>query len=63
MSIVDNFRKLPTPLIVLHIFSKVLIGFGLGIVLGSQLYHLAGWIILAGIILSIPAGYKIISGK
>lgn len=63
MSIVDNLRKLPTPLLVLHIASKAIIGFGLGIMFARQLSNLGGWIILLGIILSIPPVYKIFRGN
>ncbi len=63
MGLVDNFRKLPTAMIILHIASKAIIGFGLGILLASYLRGFGGWIILLGIALSILPIYKILTGK
>ncbi len=63
MSYVDNLRKIPTPMICLHIFSKVMIGFGLGVVFAKSMRGYGVWIIVAGIVLSIPPLYKIITGK
>jgi len=60
---VERFRKLPTPLMFLHVFSKVLFGFGLGLLLGN-IWEAAGLpIIIIALILSIYPVYKIISGK
>ena len=59
MSLVDKFRSLSTPMIGLHIASKAIIGLGLGVVLAQYLQGFGGWIILAGIVLSIPPIYLI----
>jgi hypothetical protein len=60
---IERFRKLPTPLMFLHVFSKVLLGFGLGLMLGN-VWEVAGLpIIIIALALSIYPAYKIISGK
>ena len=47
----------------LHVFSKVLFGFGLGLLLGN-IWEAAGLpIIIIALVLSIYPAYKIISGK
>jgi hypothetical protein len=61
--LIENFRKLPAPLIILHVFSKALFGFGLGILLSDYLKYCAIWIIVAGVLLSIPSAYKIFFAK
>jgi len=63
MGFVKRFRELPTSLMILHVASKVIVSFGLGIVLAKQLGDLGGWIIILGIVLSIPSAYRILSGK
>jgi len=63
MSIIDNVRKLPAPFLVMHIASKAILGFGLGIVLAKQLSDFGGWLIALGLLLSIAPGYKIIMGE
>ncbi|NQT21958.1 MAG: hypothetical protein HQ579_00805 [Candidatus Omnitrophica bacterium] len=60
MSIVDKFRNLPTPLLLLHILSKAIIAFGLGVLLASYFKTYAVWIITGGIVLSIPPIYLIL---
>ena len=54
MSLVDKFRKIPTAMIALHIFSKVLIGIGLGAILAKYLVGIEWWLVIVGVILSIP---------
>lgn len=61
MSVVESFRKLPTPMIILHIFSKVVIGFGLGMVFAGNLNFSGWWIVCLGVILSIPPIMKILN--
>ena len=59
----ERFRKLSTPLMFLHVFSKVLFGFGLGLLLGN-VWETAGLpIIIIALISSIYPAYRIISGK
>lgn len=60
---VERFRKMSTPLIFLHIFSKVLFGFGLGLLLGNLWEKYGLPIIIIAVLLSIYPAYKIISGK
>jgi len=71
MNYVDNFRKMPTPMIVLHVASKAIIAFGLGVLLGERIKDGSGGlisispmlIILLGIILSVPPLIKIFKGN
>ena len=63
MSIIERVKNLSAPILVLHIASKAIIGFGLGIVLANQLREWGGWIIALGTLLSLIPGYKILSGK
>ena len=46
----ENFDRLPRPLLVVHIFSKLLFGMGLGILLASYLsglnWQLYGWLLI-----------------
>jgi hypothetical protein len=60
---IERFRKLPTPLMFLHVFSKVLLGFGLGLLLGNLWEKYGLPIIFIAVLLSIYPAYKIISGK
>jgi hypothetical protein len=59
MRLIERFKRLPGPMIVLHIFSKVLIGFGLGVVLAQYIPGAGVWCVVAGVILSIPPIYMI----
>ena len=46
----EKFDRLPRPLLVVHIFSKLLFGMGLGILLASYFsglnWHLYGWLLI-----------------
>jgi len=46
----EKFDKLPKPLLVIHIFSKLLFGMGFGALLASYLssinWHLYGWLLI-----------------
>jgi hypothetical protein len=59
MNVIDKIKVLPTPLFILHFSSKVLIGFGLGIVVARCMQGLGWWIVGLGIVLSVPAIMKI----
>ena len=59
MSIVDTVKKLPNPVLVLFIASKFFIGLGVGVLLAGHLYGGALWIILIGILMSVPGAYII----
>jgi hypothetical protein len=60
---IDRLRRLPAPLLILHIFSKILFAFGLGLLLGNLWEKYGLPIIIIAILLSIYPSYKIISGK
>ncbi|MGB2629922.1 MAG: hypothetical protein WBD24_00765 [Candidatus Omnitrophota bacterium] len=57
VNLVDRLRALHGSMIGLHIFSKVLIGFGLGVVFAKHLAGLGWWIVLLGVVLSVPPIY------
>lgn len=61
MNMVDKVKGLPTPLFMLHFFSKMVFVFGLGILLASRLEGLGWWIIGLGVVLSIPTAIKILT--
>ena len=61
MGIIDKVRGLPTPLFMLHFFSKIVFVFGLGILLASRLEGLGWWMIGLGVVLSIPTAIKILT--
>lgn len=63
MSLVDGLRKLPTPMITLHIFSKVLIGIGIGSLFANFIVGVEWWLIIGGIILSVPPAIGIFKRK
>lgn len=60
---IKRFKKLPTPLMVMHITGKVIVCFGLGILFADYLTKFVWWIILLGVILTIPSGNRILTGK
>jgi ABC-type spermidine/putrescine transport system permease subunit II len=63
MGLADNFRKMSTSMIVLHVASKVIIGIGLGALLAEWIAPVAWWLVIAGIVLSIPPIYLILKGE
>jgi hypothetical protein len=60
---IDRFRKLPTALIILHVTAKVVFMFGLGVVLAEHLHGAGWWLMGAAVLMGIPGGYKVLSGK
>ncbi len=60
---IKRFRKLPTPLLYMYIGGKIIVCFGLGILLADYLKNFIWWIILLGVILTIPGGNRILTGK
>lgn len=63
MSKIDNLRNLSTPMLVLFIVSRFIIGLGLGLLLASCIGNLGWLILIIGIILAIPDTYKVLSKK
>jgi len=59
MGLVDKVKGLPTPLFVMHFSSKMIICFGLGVILASYVGGAAWWIIGLGVALSILPIIKI----
>lgn len=63
MNLINRFRKLPIPILILHITAKFVFGVGLGVLLANYLSGFGSWIILLALIMSIPGAYKVLSGK
>ncbi len=63
MNLINRFRKLPIPILILHITAKFVFGVGLGVLLANYLSGFGWWIILLALIMSIPGAYKVLSGK
>jgi len=53
MNIVERVKSLSNGMLVLHIFSKFLIGIGLGVVLAPYVPFCGCWLIGAGVVLSL----------
>tara|TARA_Y100000310_G_C20174966_1_gene575400 strand:+ start:459 stop:605 length:147 start_codon:yes stop_codon:yes gene_type:complete len=47
----------------MYIGGKIIVCFGLGILLADYLKNFIWWIILLGVILTIPGGNRILTGK
>ena len=63
MSIINNLRKLSTPMLLLFIASRAIIGLGLGLLLARYIGHLGWAILILGIILAIPDTYQVLTKK
>ncbi|MFH1305411.1 MAG: hypothetical protein ABIH74_03305 [Candidatus Omnitrophota bacterium] len=64
MSIIDKVKQLTGPMFFLFVFSKVIIGIGIGVLIAGNLLPGSGWWILTGgVILSILPAVKIFCGK
>lgn len=63
MGLINRFRELPTPIIVLHISAKFVFGVGLGVLLAGYLTGFGWWLILLSLIMGIPGAYKVLSGS
>ncbi|MBL7073430.1 MAG: hypothetical protein ISS33_06655 [Candidatus Omnitrophica bacterium] len=57
MSIVDTVKSLPNGVLALFIASKFVIGLGVGALLSGWFCGKEGWIILIGILMSVPGAY------
>jgi hypothetical protein len=60
MGIIESFRKLPLPLLSLHITAKFLAGIGVGVLLADYLNGLGWWLILLAVLISVPSAYRIL---
>ena len=63
MSLINRFRKLPMPILILHTKAKFVFGVGIGVLLASYLSGFGWWIILLASVMAIPGAYKVLSGK
>ena len=61
MSLSDGVRKLPTPMLIVFVASKFILGIGIGVVLAQYLAPAGWWFIIIGFVLSLIAMLKIIS--
>lgn len=52
---INEFRKLPTPVLFSHVMSKFVGGVGIGVLLAGYLAGLGWWIILLSFIIAIPS--------
>lgn len=59
MSIVDKAKSLQNPMFILFVSSKVIVGIGIGVLISCFAKGFGLWILLLGIILSIPPCTKI----
>lgn len=56
MNLIKQVKKLKTPMFILFVISKIIVGIGLGVLLAGILQGTGWWILILGIILSaIPA--------
>ena len=62
MSLPDGVGKLSTPVLVLFVVSKIIVGIGIGILLANWLPGAGWWLVLLGVVLSIPPGIKVLRG-
>ena len=53
--LINEFRKLPTPVLILHVMSKFIFGIGLGVLLAGHVKFSGWWIILLSLIIGIPS--------
>ncbi len=61
--LIKRFRKLPTPLLIMLVNGKVVISLGIGVLLATYLINWVWGIIILGVILIIPGGNKVLTGK
>lgn len=53
--LVNEFRKLPTPVLFSHVISKFVFGVGLGVLIARYVEFSGWWIILLSLIIGIPS--------
>lgn len=63
MKLPEKVGKLSTPMLVLFVVSKIILGIGLGILLAGCMPGAGWWMLIAGIILSAVPGIKILRTK
>jgi len=59
MSMINKVKSLPNPMFVLFVSSKVIAGIGIGVLISCFAKGFGIWILLLGIVLSIPPVIKI----
>ncbi len=59
MSILNKVKSLPNPMFVLFVSSKVIAGIGIGVLVSGLVQGFGLWILLLGILLSVPPAIKI----
>ena len=60
---VKRFRRLPTWMLYCHVTAKAVFSFGLGILLAQHVRPLGWPLLVAGIVLALPGGYRILLGS
>jgi len=64
MGLIEKVKGLSSPMFFLFVFSKLIIGIGIGVILAGYILPGSGWwIILGGVILSIMPAVKAFAGK
>ena len=63
MSLIDGAKKLSQTDFIFFVFSKLILGMGLGILLAGPLAGLGWWLLIIGIVISAIEASKIIRNK
>lgn len=50
---IEGVKKLSTPVFIVFVFSKVLVGIGIGVLLAGYLAPYGYWLLIAGVALSV----------
>lgn len=59
MGIIDKVKLLPNPMFILFVSSKIVVGIGIGILISGLAEGAGLWILILGIMLSIPPAIKV----
>jgi mannose/fructose/N-acetylgalactosamine-specific phosphotransferase system component IIC len=63
MNLIKQVKKLETPMFILFVASKRIVGIGLGVLLAGVLQGTGWWILILGIVLSAVSAIKALSIK
>jgi uncharacterized membrane-anchored protein YitT (DUF2179 family) len=61
LKMIEVYRTMPTNTIMLAVFAGILFGIGIGLLFISHLQPYGWWVLLAGVILSAPGAYRILT--
>jgi len=54
MAPIDKVKKFSNPMFILFVASKVIIGAGIGLILAQYIARFGLWVLIVGIVLSLP---------